>query len=77
MPQEPLPNSDAVLVSRMIAGDRDAFAVLFRRHERSVYRFALQMTGAGDLADDVTQEVFMALARGGSRYVPAQGSLST
>jgi len=79
MPQEPLPNSDAdaVLVSRMIAGDRDAFAALFHRHERSVYRFALQMTGAGDLADDVTQEVFMALARGGSRYVPAQGSLST
>jgi RNA polymerase sigma-70 factor, ECF subfamily len=79
MPQEPQPRPDAddVLVGRMIAGDRDAFAALFRRHERTVYRFALQMTGSAHLADDVTQEVFMALARGGSRYVPAQGALGT
>jgi RNA polymerase sigma-70 factor (ECF subfamily) len=69
--------SDAELVTRMAGGDREAFALLFRRHQRSVYRFALHMTGLADAADDVTQEVFLALARAAGRYSPAHGALST
>ena len=69
--------TDAELLTRMSAGDREAFAVLFRRHQRSVYRFSMQMTGAADVAEDITQDVFMALARGGSRYESRQGAFST
>lgn len=69
--------SDADLVARMAEGDREAFALLFRRYQRSVHRFALHMTGLTDVADDVTQEVFMALARGAQRYRPAEGALGT
>jgi RNA polymerase sigma-70 factor (ECF subfamily) len=76
-PRDPGSLSDADLVMRMADGDREAFAVLFRRHQRSVYKFAFQMTGLADVADDVTQEVFMALARAASRYTPAHGALST
>ena len=74
---EPSLPPDAALVTAVMSGDREALATLFRRHARSVYRFSLQMTGATDVADDVTQEVFMALARSGGGYAPAQGALST
>src|SRR5437870_6180468 len=50
--------SDSELVQTMLGGDKEAFAELYRRRQRDVYRFALHMTGAPDLAEDVTQEVF-------------------
>jgi len=45
----------------MLAGDEESLAILYRRRQGSVYRFALQMSGSPALAEDVTQEVFMAL----------------
>jgi RNA polymerase sigma-70 factor, ECF subfamily len=68
---------DAELVTRMTAGDREAFATLFRRHQSTVYRFARQMLGSKEAAEDVTQEVFIALAQSGRRYNATTGSLST
>ncbi len=68
---------DAELVRRMAAGDREAFATLFQRHQRTVYRFALQMTGLADVAEDVTQDVFLALARRSGDYDPEAGALTT
>lgn len=70
-------DADSDLVRRMGAGDRQAFALLFHRHQRTVYRFALQMTGQPDVAEDVAQDVFLALARAGHRYQPSTGRLST
>ena len=69
--------TDSDLVARLADGDREALAVLFRRHQASVYRFSRQMLGAREAAEDVTQEVFVALARSGARYDPALGSLTT
>ena len=54
---------DQELHARMRRGDREAFAELYCRHQRTVYGFALQMTAAPELAEDVTQEVFMVLMR--------------
>jgi RNA polymerase sigma-70 factor (ECF subfamily) len=34
-------------------------AALFARHHRDVYRFLARMTGRRDLADDLSQEVFL------------------
>ena len=51
------------LLPRIAAGDADAFAALFRKHSGDVFRFALHMTGSRPLADDVTQDVFMAVMR--------------
>ena len=61
----------------MASGDREAFATLFRRHEARVFRFSRQMLGSKEAAEDITQEVFMALAQNAPRYQPALGSLST
>ncbi len=43
------------------AGERSALAALIRVHQRSVYSLALRMLGTRDLAEDLTQEVFMQL----------------
>jgi len=68
--------TDSELVGIMLGGDREAFAELYRRRHRDVYRFALHMTGAPDLAEDVTQEVFMVLMRKGDEYDEVKGSVN-
>ncbi len=42
-------------------GDTAALAWLIRAHQRSVYSLALRMLGSRELAEDLTQEVFMQL----------------
>jgi RNA polymerase sigma-70 factor (ECF subfamily) len=68
--------SDGELLQSMLAGDAEALAALYRRRQGSVYRFALQMSGSPALAEDVTQEVFMALMRDGTSYDSARGPLN-
>jgi len=67
--------TDDGLVQRMIAGDEEAFTLLYRRRHPAVYRFVLHMSGNASIADDVTQEVFMALIRDAKRFDPARGNL--
>src|SRR5437763_8399990 len=68
--------SDDDLIRHMLAGDEDAFTALYRRHQGSVYRFALHMSGSTDAAEEVTQEVFMFLIGGARQYDPQRGSLA-
>jgi RNA polymerase sigma-70 factor, ECF subfamily len=42
-------------------GQRTALAVLVQVHQRAVYSLALRMLGTRDLAEDLTQDVFMQL----------------
>jgi RNA polymerase sigma-70 factor, ECF subfamily len=67
--------TDDGLLGRMIAGDEDAFTLLYRRKHPSIYRFALHMSGNAAVAEDVTQEVFMTLIRDPKRFDPARGTL--
>jgi RNA polymerase sigma-70 factor (ECF subfamily) len=59
----------------MWAGEEEAFTALYRRHQGSVYRFALQMSGRTEIAEEVTQDVFMLLMRGSKQYDPERGPL--
>jgi RNA polymerase sigma-70 factor (ECF subfamily) len=68
--------SDCDLLRSMLAGDEEALALLYRRRQGAVYRFALQMSGSKSIAEDVTQEVFLFLMRDGHVFDPARGSLS-
>jgi RNA polymerase sigma-70 factor, ECF subfamily len=68
--------SDSELLQSMLAGDEEAFAALYRRRQRAIYRFAFQMCGSQAVAEDVTQEVFMVLIREGYTFDPARGSLN-
>jgi RNA polymerase sigma-70 factor (ECF subfamily) len=60
--------SDDDLLERVAAGQADAFAALFRRRQAVVYRFALHMTGLPAAAEDITQDVFLAVMRDAGRY---------
>jgi len=63
------------LLRRMIAGDEEAFKLLYRRTQPAIYRYALRMSGNPAMAEDVTQEVFMALIRDTKRFDPSRGTL--
>lgn len=67
--------SDAELLRLLVAGDEHAFAQIYNRHQGSVYKFALLMSGSANLAEEVTQEVFLLLIREPHRYDAKLGSL--
>jgi RNA polymerase sigma-70 factor (ECF subfamily) len=70
MSHDPLPDSvsDEELLRRIAVGDAAAFTALFRRRQSDVYRFALHMTGCPAVAEDVAQDVFLALICDAGRY---------
>jgi RNA polymerase sigma-70 factor, ECF subfamily len=76
MGEHPHEDTSAVdeLLPRVAAGDAGAFTALFRRRSGQVYRFAFHMTGSASVAEDVTQDVFLAVMRNAGRYVPGVSS---
>jgi RNA polymerase sigma-70 factor (ECF subfamily) len=63
--------SDEQLMLDYGDGDAAAFARLYDRHERPVYRFLLRsLNGDAARADDLLQEVWMAVIRNAARYEP-------
>lgn len=68
---------DSELLQRASAGDEAAFVLLYRRRQGSVYRFALRMSGSEAVAEDVTQEVFLALLREAARYDATRSTLAS
>lgn len=66
---------EAKLLRQLQAGDDRAFETLYERHMPPVYRYALRMTGSTADADDVVQELFLALIRNARGYDPAHGEL--
>lgn len=60
--------TDAELLRLALGGDADAFGALYDRWSRTVYRFALRLSGEQSIAEDVTHDLFMALIRDGHQY---------
>jgi RNA polymerase sigma-70 factor, ECF subfamily len=71
------PTSELKLISRMTMGDEQAFLELYNTWQGSIYRFAWQMTGSTNLAEDITQDVFMLLIRKKLHFDPSRGSFSS
>lgn len=69
--------TDEALLRQMLAGDGDAFETLYDRRQGAVYRFALRMSGSPQLAEDVTQDVFIALLRDSHQFDPARGTVAS
>ncbi|MBI3650979.1 MAG: RNA polymerase sigma factor [Acidobacteria bacterium] len=67
---------DDELLRLMLAGDAESFETLYERRQAGVYRFALRMSGSESIAEDVTQDVFIALLRDGGQYDSSRGSLA-
>lgn len=53
--------------------DRE-FLELYRAHQGAVFRFCLHLSGAEDVANEVTQEVFLALLEKPAAFDPRRGS---
>jgi RNA polymerase sigma-70 factor, ECF subfamily len=69
--------TDYELLRRAAEGERQAFELVYHRYHQVVYRFARAMTGRPDAAEDVTQEVFIALIKELPRYDPARAAFTT
>lgn len=52
-------DEDRLAVERCLAGDRDAFAILVKRHERPIFSVVLKMVGNTEEAREVVQQAFM------------------
>lgn len=63
-------------MSRARAGDREAFAALYRRCRPSVYRFVAHMTGSASAVDDIVQDVFLAAITRIDQYDPSRGPVT-
>jgi RNA polymerase sigma-70 factor (ECF subfamily) len=61
----------------MLSGDEESFTLLYRRRHAGIYRFALQMSGSQQIAEDVTHDVFLFLMKDGNVFDPAKGSVSS
>jgi RNA polymerase sigma-70 factor (ECF subfamily) len=66
---------DDLLLRRAAKGDEEAFALLYRRHQGGLYRFALRMTGSAWGAEEIVQDVFMTLIRAPKKYDPERGTV--
>jgi RNA polymerase sigma-70 factor (ECF subfamily) len=69
-------DTDDELLARLRGGDEAAFVALYRRRQGAIYRFAMHMSGSATTAEDITQEVFLALLREGCGFDPQRGTLS-
>jgi RNA polymerase sigma-70 factor, ECF subfamily len=68
-------SADADLLRLSLAGARDAFTALYRRHQGPLYRFALLRCGSAHTAADIVQETFMGLLSGRFQFDPLRGQL--
>jgi RNA polymerase sigma-70 factor (ECF subfamily) len=71
----PSQTSDGELLRLISAGDEQAFVQFYRRHQGLVFRFALQMSGKTEIAEEVTQDVFMVVMRVPMQFDSNRGSL--
>lgn len=67
--------TDEQLLAQALTGDEDAFTALYRRRQGPVYRFALHMSGSRQVAEEVTQEVFLFLLQRGRDFDPTRGAV--
>jgi RNA polymerase sigma-70 factor, ECF subfamily len=72
-----LDTTDAELVEKCRAGDRESWEIIVRRRHLRIYNLAFRFTGRFDEAEDLTQEVFLKVYRTLHSYRPESGALET
>jgi RNA polymerase sigma-70 factor (ECF subfamily) len=68
---------DSLLIARVVAWDEEALSEIWSRHVSMVFGHAKRFTGSSATAEEVTQEVFVALWSHPDRFDPSRGSLRT
>ncbi len=62
--------NDEALMLEHGRGSEEAFALLVQRHQKSVLNYVFRMVRNRHIAEELTQEVFVALVKNGQRYQP-------
>jgi RNA polymerase sigma-70 factor (ECF subfamily) len=63
--------SDESLIADYARGDASAFEALYRRHELRIWRYLARNLCDRDLAEELMQDVWFAVANDAARYEPA------
>jgi RNA polymerase sigma-70 factor (ECF subfamily) len=66
---------DVELLARIVEHDQRAVEELYARYSAPLYSLAYQVTRSEGFAQDVVQEVFIALWRDAARFDPARGAV--
>ncbi len=76
---QPAEDSADELVRAFVAGDGSAFERLYDRHERRCFQFMRRMLAHGDEAEaeDLHQEVWLAVARTAASFDPGRARFVT
>lgn len=67
---ETSPLSDAECMQRYRNGDAQAFRILYARYREKLHRYTLRLAGKASEAEEVFQDVWMAVVHGRDRYQP-------
>jgi len=70
-------DSDEALLVRLCGGQKEALAVLFRRHARAVRNVAFRILRNEAEADDLVQDVFIFIFRKADQFDAGQGRASS
>ena len=65
-------NTDYFCVKCLVNGDEEAFVALYNKYHRKLYYMALKMTRSDDIAQDVTQNVFIKVWETRTKLNPEQ-----
>src|SRR5258708_5597476 len=69
--------ADEDLMQLVARNDAEAFEVILERHADACFSLAYRMCGRHAIAEDVTQDAFLAVWRSGARYDRTRGSVRT
>lgn len=70
-------SADEILLNEVSAGSKDALAVLFRKHRRSVLNVAERILRDASEAEDLCQEVFLLLFQKAKLFDASKGTASS
>src|ERR1700722_9134554 len=68
-----MPESSKDVLDRFRQGDADAFEVIFREQQATVYRWILRIVRDTGTAEDLTVETFLKIYRAHARFDAARG----
>lgn len=69
--------AEVELLARIVARDERALEVLHGQYSGPLYSLAVQVTGSDRFAQDIVQEVFIAVWKDAARFDPSKGAVST
>lgn len=68
---------EAALLARIVERDERAVEALYAKYSGPLYSLAYQVTGADRFAQDVVQEVFIAVWKDAARFDPSRGAVAS